>query len=54
LVDQLAGKCSLQSCEATTPAARKQLSKFVENDDEIHWAEIAFKEFLKVFLLLPP
>ena len=35
LVDQQAGKCSLQSREATTAAGRKQLLKFVEDDDDI-------------------
>jgi hypothetical protein len=34
LSDQLAARCSLQACDVTTPAARKQLLKFVEDNDE--------------------
>ena len=53
MIDRRALEYSPYAIERTTAAARKQLLKFVEDDDAITGREIAFKEFLKVFLVRP-
>jgi hypothetical protein len=54
VIDRRALEYSPYAIEVTTPAARKQLLKFVEDDDGDTRAETAFNEFLKVFLVRSP
>ena len=53
MIDRRALEYSPYAIERTTAAARKQLLKFVEDDDKTTGPRSLFNEFLKGFLVRP-